>query len=76
MTEHHQLDALTLDEAKGILCQIGYFADDTCFLSLRLTPSQYSKIQDAANSTVCTTEELLAELCRLHAIERGPVEAT
>ena len=63
MIESQQLDELTLDEAKAILCQIGYFAEYTYFMSLRLTASQLDMIQFAAAVTPLTVEELLSELC-------------
>lgn len=70
-TEAKQLDALTLDEAKGILQQLGWFADDTCFLSMRLTAPQLANIQTALMTNVhLSPEEFLSELCKRHVIQQ------
>ena len=61
-TEGQQLDALTLDEAKGILCQLGYFAD-TLFLSLRFTEEEFDHFQRAAATTGLTSEQFISALC-------------
>lgn len=70
-TEAEQLDAITLDEAKGILCQLGWFSGETCFFSMRLTAAQVRNIQTAlATNLHLSAAEFLSELCRRHVIEQ------
>ena len=61
--EQNELDALELSDAKTILHQLGYFADDTHFMSLRLTASELKAIQRAAATTSLELEPFLAQLC-------------
>ena len=61
MTEGERLDALTLEEAKGILHQIGYFAEETLFFSLRFTAHQLEIIAGTEFGRTGSTEELIVE---------------
>jgi len=64
MSEGQQLDSLTLDEAKGILHQIGYFAADTCFLSMQLEDSEVKLLDSAFSMTKELPKDLLMQYCR------------
>ena len=64
--EAHELDNLTLDDAKGILHQLGYFSADTHFLSLRLTKQELDSVQHAAATSSLSLEAFLAKLCQEH----------
>ena len=64
MSEGQKLDALTLDEAKEILHQIGYFASDTCFLSMRLTDSELKILNSALLVTKEEPKDALLNYCR------------
>jgi hypothetical protein len=64
MTEGQQLDALTLDEAKGILHQIGYFETDTYFLSMQLEDIDVKLLDSAFLITKELPKDLLMRYCR------------
>lgn len=65
LTEDQRLDALSSGEAKAILFQIGYFADNTHFLSLRFTDEQFRWVQESISfSGESSTEQFFANLCR------------
>ena len=63
-TQGKRLDELSGEEAKAILCQLGYFADDTHFLSLRFTDDQFYCVQEAVvHSGKLSLEQFIANLC-------------
>jgi hypothetical protein len=63
-TEGELLDSTSGEEAKAILCQLGWFASDTHFLSLRLTDAEFNHVQEAcAIYPRLTTEAVISALC-------------
>ena len=62
--ESHELDSLELDDAKAILMQIGFFAEDTRFLSLRLSRAEFDDIALLSTVVSGTLEGNIARACR------------
>ena len=66
MSEVQQLESLTIDDARDILQRIGYFADDTRFAFVRLSPEMMRTLQCTLESTKCTIEDVLIGYCWEH----------
>lgn len=63
-TEGQRLDALSHDEAKSILLHLGYFSDETYFLSLRLNGDELRHVQEAlAYCNELGISEFISALC-------------
>jgi len=71
MSEAEKLDALTLEEAKGILLNMGYFRDDIVFLSCRFDPGVFDIVQRAFSHYNLQHETVIAGWAEQELWDRG-----
>ena len=69
-SEGKQLDDLSLDEAKAILCQLRWFDTDTIFMSLRFTEDDFAHVQEAvALKGRLSIESFISALCEQYVLD-------